>query len=260
MWNAVSRTDHGGTRGGPDEHSAEPWRRRHAAGPERPAEPVRHPAPAARRATPAHRRRRHPRPTARRRRPTPIPPAPGGDPSAPAGPTRRPRRRTASSRARRRRCRRPRRRAVRPAGRARSAGVRPPSYPAPMPGPAEPSKGMAITALILSFLGCTCVGAWSPSSWRSSCWCGAGTAATTARVSRSRALIIGVLTPGRRRPSAALTRLRLRQGLQGRRQPQGRRLHHRQGPHRPSPRRVSPRSGRWAAPTSTTPRCCPRRR
>jgi hypothetical protein len=28
-----------------------------------------------------------------------------------------------------------------------------------MPGPAEPSKGMAITALILSILGCTCIGA-----------------------------------------------------------------------------------------------------
>ena len=28
-----------------------------------------------------------------------------------------------------------------------------------MPGPAEPSKGMAITALVLSILGCTCIGA-----------------------------------------------------------------------------------------------------
>ena len=28
-----------------------------------------------------------------------------------------------------------------------------------MPGPAEPSKGMAITALILSIFGCTCIGA-----------------------------------------------------------------------------------------------------
>jgi hypothetical protein len=34
-----------------------------------------------------------------------------------------------------------------------------PSYPSPMPGPAEPSKGMAITALVLSILGCTCIGA-----------------------------------------------------------------------------------------------------
>jgi hypothetical protein len=34
-----------------------------------------------------------------------------------------------------------------------------PAYPSPMPGPAEPSKGMAITALILSILGCTCIGA-----------------------------------------------------------------------------------------------------
>jgi len=34
----------------------------------------------------------------------------------------------------------------------------PPGY-SPMPGPAEPSKGMAITALILSILGCTCIGA-----------------------------------------------------------------------------------------------------
>ena len=33
-----------------------------------------------------------------------------------------------------------------------------PGY-SPMPGPAEPGKGMAITALILSILGCTCIGA-----------------------------------------------------------------------------------------------------
>ncbi len=32
-----------------------------------------------------------------------------------------------------------------------------PSYPSPMPGPAEPGKGMAITALVLSILGCTCI-------------------------------------------------------------------------------------------------------
>jgi hypothetical protein len=33
-----------------------------------------------------------------------------------------------------------------------------PGYAGPMPGPAEPSKGMAITALIASILGCTCIG------------------------------------------------------------------------------------------------------
>jgi hypothetical protein len=33
-----------------------------------------------------------------------------------------------------------------------------PGYAGPMPGPAEPGKGMAITALIASILGCTCIG------------------------------------------------------------------------------------------------------
>jgi hypothetical protein len=33
-----------------------------------------------------------------------------------------------------------------------------PAYATPMPGPAEPGKGMAITALIASILGCTCIG------------------------------------------------------------------------------------------------------
>jgi hypothetical protein len=32
-----------------------------------------------------------------------------------------------------------------------------PAYPSPMPGPAEPGKGMAIAALVLSILGCTCI-------------------------------------------------------------------------------------------------------
>ncbi len=34
-----------------------------------------------------------------------------------------------------------------------------PAYGSPMPGPAGPSKGMAITALVLAILGCTCLGA-----------------------------------------------------------------------------------------------------
>ena len=47
MWNAVSRTDHCGTRRGIHDDSAEPWRRRLAAGPERPTESLRHPTASA---------------------------------------------------------------------------------------------------------------------------------------------------------------------------------------------------------------------
>ena len=76
---------------------------------------------------------------------TPIPPAPapGGDPSVPpAAPAMPP--------------------AAPPYGQP-GAPVQPayaaPGYGGPMPGPTEPSKGMAITALVLSILGCTCIGA-----------------------------------------------------------------------------------------------------